>query len=823
MSSEIKTVRRCSLCRQAGHTKRNCSARAMPTGRQAKTTSGKFVWIDVRQTHQTSPHVIDLKNKRPDSVWNSVKVFSEKRVEPVKREMVDLAAMVRGFNHRLRNTDNADTQITDDNRLILRPRPANMRLDTNFDKPALSGVVLNIKYQISNIVVTIKERIGGIKDGIINSISLAKERALNIFSFKKFAFSAVVLLVLAILPFPAVGYYESVKDTSARVVEASANAFLSLQSSTVAAMHADLNQAEYDLNAALTSFNTANSILDKEHRALQYVAGMLPVIGRQVKSRQHLLVAGHHLALGNTYLVKGVEELNKQSQSPLGDKIAILANHLRSAVPQYQEALVELGGVPSETLPTEYQESFADFKLLFATFVDDMGDLVGLSNALQTTFGHDQLRRYLLVFQNNDELRPTGGFMGSFALLDAQKGQIVNLDIPGGGAYDLQGQLDVFVKPPLPLQLANKRWEFQDANWFPDFPAAARKIEWFYQHGRGATVDGVIAINATVLERLLSVIGPVQSADKNLVIVSSDAVEKLQQQIEFDYDKNVNKPKEILSELAPQILAGFGKLDTVGVMRLVSELEDALQKKEIQLYFNDESTQAKLAEFGWTGGISPVAAGQDYLSVVNTNIHGQKSDAKIKQSIEHQAVIQADGSIIDTVFVHRAHSGVAGVPLYGVNSVDYLRIYAPEGSELLDAGGFTFPPEDVFKVPEDWYKEDVDLANQEKQIGIHAQSGTRITNEFGKTAFGNWVMVAPGNTETAYFVYRLPFKADSRYSLLAQKQSGIDSDFATQVIYPDGWSPVWSTGEEMRLASNGASYGGVLDEDRVVGVVMQQY
>jgi len=755
------------------------------------------VLVGVRQTHQKSPHVINLKNDKPASIWNDVEVFSEKKVEPIRREVVDLAGIVRDHAHEYTTTNNTNTK---------------KRILFNFVSP--------ISYLLSLISILIKRRFAGIKNGLSNSINEIRDRITSIFTFKKFAYGIIMIIVLTTLPFPAVGYYSSVKDTSARVVEASTNAFLSLQSSTVAAMNADLGQAEYDLNAALESFQTANLILDKEHRALRYVASMLPIIGRQVKSRQHLLVAGHHLALGNTYLVKGIEEINKQSALSLGDKIELLANYLRNAAPQYEEALAELSGVSAEVVPVEYQESFGDFKLLFAAFVNDLRDLTGLADALETGFGHDQLRRYLLVFQNNNELRPTGGFIGSFALLDAQKGKIVNLDIPGGGTYDLQGQLDAYVKPPLPLQLLNKRWEFQDANWFPDFPTAAKKMEWFYQHGRGATVDGVIAVNATVLERLLSVLGPAQSADKNLVIASSDAVEKLQRQIEFDYDKNENKPKEILSELAPQILAGFGNLDTIGVMRLVSELEDALRKKEIQLYFNDESAQAKIVEFGWAGGINSVVAGQDYLSVINTNIHGQKSDAKIKQSIEHQAVVQPDGSIIDTVFVRRAHSGIAGVPLYGVNNVDYLRIYVPEGSELLEAGGFTFPPEDVFKVPEDWYKDDVDLAAQEREIGIHPQSGTRITSEFGKNVFGNWVMVAPGNTVTAYFVYRLPFKAGSRYSLLAQKQSGIESDFTTQVIYPDGWSPVWSADEGMQLASNGASYSGKLSEDKVVGVVM---
>ncbi|MBI4992535.1 MAG: DUF4012 domain-containing protein [Candidatus Magasanikbacteria bacterium] len=797
MSNEIKTVRKCSLCRQAGHTKKNCSA---------KNTSKKFVLVGIQQTHQKSPHVINLKNNKPEPIWNSVKVFSEKKVEPVRREVVDLAAMVR--DRRACNMEHVTWNIR------FLSHFGKFKVVSVFYLPSL------ISHLLSPIFHLVKRWFIGVKNDLSDSVNEIRDRIASVFTFKKFAYSVIAVALLAALPFPAVGYYSSVKDTSARVVEASTNAFLSLQSSTVAAMNADLGQAEYDLNAALESFQAADLILDKEHRALQYVASVLPIIGRQVKSRQHLLVAGHHLALGNTYLVKGIEEINKQNQLSLGDKIGLLADYLRSAAPQYEEALTELSGVSSEVVPAEYQKSFVDFKLLFAAFVNDLRDLIGLADALEAGFGHDQLRRYLLVFQNNDELRPTGGFMGSFALLDVQKGKIVNLDIPGGGTYDLQGQLDEYVKPPLPLQLLTKRWEFQDANWFSDFPTAARKIEWFYQHGRGVTVDGVIAINATVLERLLSVLGPVQSADKNLVIASSDAVEKLQRQIEFDYNKNENKPKEVLSELAPQILAGFGKLDTVGVMRLVSELEDALQKKEIQLYFNDNSTQAKMVEFGWAGGISPVAATQDYLSVVNANIHGQKSDAKIKQSIEHQAVVQADGSIIDTVFVRRTHTGVVGVPLYGVNSVDYLRIYVPEGSELLEAGGFTFPPEDVFQVPEDWYKDDVDLAKQEKEVGIHPQSGTRITNEFGKTAFGNWMMVAPGNTATAYFVYRLPFKAGSRYSLLAQKQSGIDSDFTTQVIYPDGWSPVWSADDGMQLAANGAAYSGVLDEDKVVGVVM---
>ena len=91
-------------------------------------------------------------------------------------------------------------------------------------------------------------------------------------------------------------------------------------------------------------------------------------------------------------------------------------------------------------------------------------------------------------------------------VLDVQKGQIVNLDIPGGGTYDLQGQLDVFVKPPLPLQLLKIAGSFR-TRIVSRFSRGREKIEWFYEHGRGATVDGVIAINATVLEDYCQYLG----------------------------------------------------------------------------------------------------------------------------------------------------------------------------------------------------------------------------------------------------------------------------------------------------------------------------
>lgn len=861
-------LRRCTLCNKTGHNRAKCilnlsvnkvkkSAKIsvkkeLLNTKKDTTKPGKLVLINNKVTRH-SPHIIDLKfskNKAGD-IWQTVQAFREQAVVGEERRVVDFGSLIKA--HRLANA-NAIISVKESGGKAGSGRMKEWKIkneksilpNSNRNAGGKQDDILNIS------IVKIKRCFVNAKHWALRVTAEAKSNISIFLSFnfrlnyRRQAYIALVLLIIASLPFPAIGYYNNLKNDGARIIEASANAFLSLQSSTVAAIQANIDQAQFDLNSALVSFGEANSIVDKEYKVLQYVVKFLPVVGRQVDSREHLLTAGHHLALGNTYLIKGAREVENSQDLFLTDKIKIFTNHLRSAIPQYREALLDLGSVDEKTIPVEYQGSFRDFKLLFASFIDDMNDLVELSYSLDLLFGSEQLKRYLLVFQNNNELRPTGGFMGSFAIVDVQKGKVLNFDIPGGGTYDLQGQLDVYVKPPLPLQLANARWEFQDANWFPDFPASARKIEWFFEHGRGVTVDGVIAINASVLERLLLVLGPVVNEEYDLMITSDNAITNLQQEVEIDYNKKENQPKKILSDFAGQFLQRMSALSTADAIRLATELNEAIQEKEIQVYFNDQAIENKMASFGWTGEVLPNAENQDYLYLVNANIQGQKSDAVIEQKIEHQAVVQADGTILDTVVINRKHNGKKGENFYGVNNVDYIRVYVPQGSELVEAGGFNYPAEDAFYTPESWYKEDSDLLSNEQEIMIDTKTGTRVTSEFGKTAFGNWMMVEPGQTSQVYFTYKLPFKLfalgesnqvpewkkwtvalagaaknTSRYSLLVQKQSGIDSDFTSQVIYPDGWSPVWQENNDLRLAANGAEYSCVLQRDYVYGVVME--
>lgn len=772
---------RCTWCHAPGHLEATCPYR--------RRRSSPYVPVKFG-TGKHSPHVVELAKPRAD--WSAeVPVYHNHRASATK-QVVDLAAIVREAN---------------------QPK-AQAAPEVSFN---------------TDPVIPVKPR-------------RAKQEWKQSLSLKKFALTTIALTLLVGLPYPTVGYVQKLKADANRVVEESTNAFLSLQSSTVAALHTDLPQAQHDLNAALESFGQAEQILEKEHRALVYVGSLLPVVGPQVRSRQHLLSAGHEVALGNAYLVKGIEAATATNTPYIVDRLAIMRNHIRGAVPQYQQALTELDQVDPATLPNEYQQSFKDFKQLYRSFTHDMQSLASVLGGLETMLGSNDLRRYLVLFQNNHEARPTGGFVGSFAVLDLQKGTIKNIDLPPGGTYDVKGQLDTYLKPPLPLQLINYRWEFQDGNWFPDFPASAQKMAWFYQHSRGTTVDGVIAINATVLGRVLKVLGPVDSQKFGVTVDADKGLAVLQDYVESGYDKSTNQPKAVLGDILGSLISSVQKISPAQILSLVTELNAALQQKEVQVYTRDAGVQAQWQQFGWTGEIAKPVSGQDYVMVVNTNVGGGKTDVRVRQTMEHEAAIQPDGSVIGTLIVRREHTGQPGEQYYGGDNINYVRAYVPAGAKLLDAGGFVYPAEESFLVPEKWYKDDVDLTTHEKELGVHVGSGTRITSEFGKTVFGNWVVTKAGETSEVWFKYKVPFKvlgpqkvnsaaADklgngedvSRYSLLWQKQSGSKPEIHTQVIYPSGWRPVWRLNDKVELRANGAMFTAALETDQVMGVVMKRF
>ncbi|PIR03502.1 MAG: hypothetical protein COV59_04890 [Candidatus Magasanikbacteria bacterium CG11_big_fil_rev_8_21_14_0_20_39_34] len=897
-----RITRLCSVCRLSGHTKKTCKLEIQDT---KKTTSlesvgDSNVWITpntipsstkrhifvcVHDRAETSPHVVNLRPKE-EVCLKDVGVFTEKPVAQQKKLLVDFPRLVQNSQQRwavspgilsayredmAEKREQRDVPVIkkflqkkEQESVALFPSDAEVDVLAKYRTLDQRPLVQNFQnrgeraisieedeYSLPVAIVhedTPKENVTTYSQKEDDSSFIDRPRFQISRFFPKpvlrYAFAFIGLL--CVLPFPVFGYYKKVKSDGKEVIEQSTSAFLSLQASTVAALQANIDKAQGDLVSALAAFSQAESLLEKDHKVLLFVSKLLPIIGPQVESRQHILIAGEHLALGNKYLVDGLDQINTNSELALTSKLVILREHMEASAVQYKTALESLEHVGSEALPVEYQQSFEEFKLLFATFVDDMNDFSDLIDATTTIFGHDDFRRYLIVFQNDHEIRPTGGFMGSFATVDVQKGKLLHVDVPGGGTYDVQGQLNENYKPPVPLQLINTKWEFQDANWFPDFPASAQKMQWFYRKTRGASTDGVIVLNSNLLSHILNVVGPITLDEYGVTFDGDNVLEKLQQYVEKDYDKEENKPKAIVGDLLEKIMDKVVHAGVVDMLQLLTQLHNGLENKDIQVYFNDPNIENKMGSFGWTGQIRQVPEDQDYLFVVNTNVGGSKSDAKIEQTIKHLVEVNENGEVTDTVIIHREHKGQIGEEFYGYDNIDYLRVYVPEGSQLIDAGGFQFPEESAFLAPEQGAQDDPDILSYEKDESIHVKTGTRVTHEFGKTVFANWMITPVGQVQEAYFTYKLPFSIRKRpipmtnfekwrnslsgiektealrYSLYAQKQSGVQSDYVFELLHPENVNLVWGSDDDLVDSGKSYHYEKKMQNDMMFGLVMQQ-
>lgn len=386
--------------------------------------------------------------------------------------------------------------------------------------------------------------------------------------------------------------------------------------------------------------------------------------------------------------------------------------------------------------------------------------------------GRDQWKRYLLLFQNNTELRATGGFIGSFAVLDVDRGEIKNLEIPRGGSYDVQGQLKVAMAPPKPLQLVKSRWEFQDANWFPDFPTSAAKVAWFYAKAAGRTVDGVVAINTNLLIDLLKITGPIAMPKYRRLISADNFLLEAQKIVELEYDRQINHPKEFIGDLASVILEKLKNTRQDEQKLLFNILLDNLEKKNILLYAADLKTEKHLNQFGWGGRLRELGENEDYLGIIHTNIAGQKTDQSIKETVLYEPVIAPDGSVEVTLQISRTHEGKKGELFRGVRNVDFMRVYVPLGATFLSAQGFEVPPAYLFKDPIKDLGQDKNVVAEEETFAVDLASQTLIYNQFRKTVFANWLQVDPGETVVATLRYRLPFKLKNHYNLFIEKQSG---------------------------------------------------
>lgn len=375
---------------------------------------------------------------------------------------------------------------------------------------------------------------------------------------------------------------------------------------------------------------------------------------------------------------------------------------------------------------------------------DTKKELAAVEKLSQAVLKKDGITRtYLLMLQNNYELRPGGGFLGQYAVVKVKDGEVISTFVEDANLLDQR--INIKVTPPYPLtrKLQLKRWKFRDSNFSPDFPTNAEKAQYFYRlAGGGQKFDGVIAVNSTIFDRALEITGPIQVPGYPETYTSDGGSLKLQERVEKAYlgddvaaELKQNR-KAIMRPLANEMVKRLTQVENIPKAIELGRAE--LREKDIMLYFKDPELQKVVVDAKW-GGVVNTEWKNDYLMLVDANMGALKSDYYMKRAIDYVVDFTGEKPIatLTHTYTHTATRGDWRTSDYHT----YLRAYVPEGSTLLER----------------------------KLVG------SPLTDKaFGKTYFGVFVDTLINGSTAGMIKYQLPdtIKPEN-YQLMIEKQSGV--------------------------------------------------
>lgn len=556
------------------------------------------------------------------------------------------------------------------------------------------------------------------------------------------------------------------------------------------------------MEARLEQVSTAMDGLEREARAFAPVLnrlGWVPVYGTTVAAVPELLIVGKEmfaLAQEGVAFASPIAANANESDAPTSP--TELLSSLIAALPTATEPFEAMAGHAERaatalaTVPVvELHPRLVDELTLAQEALPTLPPLLRMAPTLPDLLGMDAPRTYLLLVQNNDELRATGGFVTALARVELDGGQIAGLDFADSSRVMRKDVDYAWAPEPMRRYMGIELMVLRDANWSPDFPTTAQAMRSLYAQETGITVDGIVTVDLHAVEQIVAGLGALTLPNLDEPLTSANIVEQIKefwtQPLETGDTIETaglggwwGQRKNFMPTLAEAALNRV-KGGNVDYLAMGQSVLTALNQRSIQVWLNNETAQAQMHELRWDGGLHP-DEGSDFIAWIDSNLGYNKADAVIERSLAY-SVEWPDGdaqpALATLTMSYRHPEPVPGhqcdnTPRYGSTYhdmarrcyFDYVRVYVPKGSELLRAEGV-------------------------EPDSVGSQRG-----EKGLQIFSGYFILEPGDETQVTFHYRLPPTLTPRdYALVLQRQSGtgalpltvtIDGDSTTTTV-ADGW------------------------------------
>lgn len=612
--------------------------------------------------------------------------------------------------------------------------------------------------------------------------SLQVEKSLDVLkkesSFRKLAFSALLFLCLVlILPF-----------------------FATLLFSFLGA--AELKMAKNTLekgnfSAAKSQATISNLFFTWASNAQNVLVFEASLIGKRdsLAGFTETINTGREISLAFVGLIRSFENIlqvtSGKSKNPKEDVTASL-NSFKTALVVFQK------------IRTEKSLNFSPALIQFVSNTIDISpNLLGLEGE----------KRYLILFQNNMELRPGGGFIGSYGLLTLKEGKVLDFSIHD--VYDADGQLKGHVEPPFAIRryVPLVHWYLRDSNFSPDFPKNASQAAFFLNQEMGKLVDGVIGIDISFIKSLLEVLGPLRVSDFNETVTSDNFYLLAQRHAEKNFFPGSSQKKDFLRSVFRALEQSFSTKRNLPYLRLAETIATAVSQKHLLLSLGDSNLQTvftvnRMSSSLWDKRENKESTVNDFLGISEANLGVNKANFFVKRKISQEVRIDENGNIFERLTVYYKNKSTAWP---GGDYKNYLRVVLPLGSKMTS-------------VSIDDKEQEITPAITDFQVyeakNFSPPNGLEIEEkeEEGKSIFGFLVFVPSGALKKIAISYTLSQKISPDVSFFSYdqrifKQPGTEDDpYSFSLSYPQNLK-VFSLSSEFKDSQNKISFSANLSKD----------
>jgi hypothetical protein len=553
--------------------------------------------------------------------------------------------------------------------------------------------------------------------------------------------------------------------------------------------------------------------------ALQGIPGVGPYLGQVdplLTYADGLARAGEQVVSGlEPLLVSGESEANSISLSERAYQV-LEAGQLRFE--SAKQALEQAGAARMRINPGLLPNSLRSIFSLLDDRFDSMEAGVQFIQVAPGLLGSGTTQNYLVLAQNRDEERASGGFISGIGLVTLQAGKIEQFTL--GDSYAVDDFTKPYPAPPEALKrfMLADYWVTRDGNWSPDFPTAARQVQSLYTLSTGIDTQGVVAFNQLAVKGILQAIGAVQVPGTDEPVTSENVEGYMRQAWAPGPEQGLSQEwwlhrKDFMQLLGNAILEKILASSESGqLLNLSKVLAELLDQGQLLVFFNDTTAQMALAQSGWDDALKPGSA--DYLFLVDSNVGFNKVDAVVQRSLDYQVDLSDMDHPTGKVTLTYQHTGIGNsactqVASYGNGTYqdmlqrcywDYWRVYTPAGSDLLSSSAEPVPSDE--------------LLNGEGWLGLVES----LPGEANTQVFAGLMVLPIGNSAQFDILYSLPLfvlqpsgDAQESYSLRINVQPGLEGlPFSLEILLPPSFQVISASEGAEPASGNTWSWQGML-------------